>query len=591
MKKEKLATTSITSADKAGILRFYECLVPDWQHLNKPCNIEMFLSAFPIFEQTIGEKDFAKVKKYFGIGVKKNNVKHKFDSKIEGLVKKLRTVQNAMFYISGYSNLIEKIAKKLDKAPDYMGDIEKAKIMRAYFYILVGGHFFSGEYQYVMVDESSPITVIDSLVKNNNHLLLTPEDLEIIYNRTFAKLTDKSWIYDSILYEINLLDKKTREDFLDFAELSEVDGKFISVNRATKFQTFGEVRKIKKKAMKEPTFFPANVFADKKLINLFEFYGLYSIMKILSNVDFSDLPKESKIGFISEGSLVRKVEYNTYLLQYKSFSYDLPVAGEVEKGRLFALINTLVKYEYQFPIETKTDDSEEKNIEYINFGHYMAAYKYAFAKGYITIESDLEYDFQVLSEIVELPGAKSHLIKLWYEEESISDFESNLEIDIETIDQMFWETKESFLPVEEEVTAVINFAVASKCISDSHNEIADATIMLDAYLPILKQDFLDYSKDNNLKNLKKKIGFNEDFSKMYFNLRNVKVTQIEEKLLDLKRNPANIKHSKLLILLYVWLVDNQIPCGVKNKPIKRKKNLKPEILSNLVSKENKSERN
>lgn len=590
MKKEKLATTSITSADKAGILRFYECLVPDWQHLNKPCNIEMFLSAFPIFEQTIGEKDFAKVKKYFGIGVKKNNVKHKFDSKIEGLVKKLRTVQNAMFYISGYSNLIEKIAKKLDKAPDYMGDIEKAKIMRAYFYILVGGHFFLGEYEQKEFFGNININIKPHLVKNNNPLILTPEDLEVMYYMTFMKITDKGLIYDSIIYEINRLDKKSREDFLDFAELTEVDGKFISVNKATNFQTFREVRKIKKKAMKEPTFFPVNAFADKQLINLFEFFGLYSAMKILSNVDFSDLPKESKIGFISEGSLVRKVEYNSYSLQYKSFYYDLPVAGEVEKGRLFALINTLVKYEYKFPIEVTTD-SEEKSIEYISFGHYMAAYKYAFAKGYITIESDLEYDFQVLSEIVELPGAKSHLIKLWYEEESISDFESNLEIDIETIDQMFWETKESFLPVEEEVTAVINFAVASKCISDSHNEIADATIMLDAYLPILKQDFLDYSKDNNLKNLKKKIGFNEDFSKMYFNLRNVKVTQIEEKLLDLKRNPANIKHSKLLILLYVWLVDNQIPCGVKNKPIKRKKNLKPEILSNLVSKENKSERN
>jgi len=576
MKKQDLTTkVSINAADKAGILRFYEFLVPDWNLLNKPCNVEIFLSAFPTFEQTVGKKEFAKIKKYFGIGVKKN-FKYKFDSKIEGLVKKLRTVQNAMFYIAGYSNLIEKVAKKLDKAPDYMGDLEKVKILRAYFYIFVGGNFFSGEYRYMMADESNPITIIDRLVKVNNQLLLTPEDLELIYDRTFIKLKDKSYIYDSILYEINQLDKKTRADFLDFAELAEIEGKFISVNKASNFQTFGEVRKIKKKAMKEPTFFPVNVYADKKLFNMFEFSGLYSAMKILSNIDFSELPKKVKIGFISEGSLVKKVEYNVYLLQYKSFFHDLPVAGKIEKGRLFSLIDTLVKYEYQFPIETNTYNS----IEYINFGHYIAAYKYAFAKGYISIDSDFEYDFEVLRKIVELPGAKSHLLHLWYEEESLSDFERNLEIDIESIDQLIWEIKESFSPVAEEASAAISFAIEAGCISDSNK--AEATLMLDAYLPILKQNFLDYSKDNNLKKLKKEIGFDEDFSKMYFNLRNIKVTQIEEKLLELKRNSANIKHYKLLILLYAWLVDNQIPCGVKNKPIKRKKNLKTEILLDLV---------
>lgn len=581
---KKNPITNIASSDITGIIRFYERLVPDWKLIRKPCNIEKVLEAFPKFEETIGEKDFAKVKKYFGIGVKKNS-QNKFDLKIEGLVKKLRTVENAMLYVEGYDNLIKDLACKLDYAPDYMGDIEKAKLVRAYFYIFVGGQFFLEEYKYVSTNESDNIYVVKDSVEKRNKLPLTPEDFFVIYDRLFTKINAKSLIYDSIIYELNSLDSKLKKDFLDFSELTESNGKLISVNCASNFQTFGDARKIKKKYQYEPTFYPANVFAHKQLINHFTFSDLYSMYKITSNVPLAELSEEIRQRYIVEGSSrVKKVGYTCYLLNYKNFSYRGSVAGELEKGRFLNLINILAKHEYQIPFLLSSDD-KECNKKYINMGLYMSAYKYAFAKNYISIDSCLDYDFEVLEQIVEIPGAKEHLMALWNEKESISEFETHLDIDSKTIDNMVFKIKERLLPVEDDISAGTKFALETSCIANDSDEISKARKLLQAYiLPVFKQNFLDYAKDNNLEKLKKDIGFNKDFSNMYFNLTNVKVTQIEEKLVELKRNSASIKYFKLLVLLYCYLVDNQIPCGVKNKPIKRKKNLKTEILLNLAKK-------
>ena len=77
-----------------------------------------------------------------------------------------------------------------------------------------------------------------------------------------------------------------------------------------------------------------------------------------------------------------------------------------------------------------------------------------------------------------------------------------------------------------------------------------------------------------------------DFAEMYFNLSKVDVTAIEAQLQELKRVMAKkneLKRFALLINLYCYLIEEQVPCGPKNKAPKRNKGLKPTNLKAQIA--------
>ena len=84
---------------------------------------------------------------------------------------------------------------------------------------------------------------------------------------------------------------------------------------------------------------------------------------------------------------------------------------------------------------------------------------------------------------------------------------------------------------------------------------------------------------------KKRIGFEDEFADMYFDLKEVDVSVIEAKLLDLKKSLAKsgvMQRSALTVRLYCYLVENEVKCGAKNKAAKRNKSLKPANLKSLI---------
>ena len=85
---------------------------------------------------------------------------------------------------------------------------------------------------------------------------------------------------------------------------------------------------------------------------------------------------------------------------------------------------------------------------------------------------------------------------------------------------------------------------------------------------------------------KKRVGFEEEFAEMYFNLKKVEIDQIENLLQELKKSLAKsdrMKKHALLIRLYCYLVDEKVKCGPKNKVPKGNKGLKTSNLKSLIA--------
>ena len=100
--RQIIHTDKLSKVDEERVLKLYDALVSS--EGTQPGDLEMIVTeAFPKFEETIGEKEFAKVKKHFGIGEK--SAAKKPDVKINVLLEQLKTIENAQYYISGYKDL------------------------------------------------------------------------------------------------------------------------------------------------------------------------------------------------------------------------------------------------------------------------------------------------------------------------------------------------------------------------------------------------------------------------------------------------------------------------------------------------------
>ena len=132
----------LNSEQELGMVKFFKMLAPNITG----CEIDIpriLDKAFPIFEATLGRADFQKVKYFFGIEKNVLQLIGAPESEIRELVSKLRTVENARFYLSGYEQVLEELADKFFGAPEGVPMIVKAKLARVYTIIVMDGHFFS----------------------------------------------------------------------------------------------------------------------------------------------------------------------------------------------------------------------------------------------------------------------------------------------------------------------------------------------------------------------------------------------------------------------------------------------------------------
>ena len=106
------------------------------------------------------------------------------------------------------------------------------------------------------------------------------------------------------------------------------------------------------------------------------------------------------------------------------------------------------------------------------------------------------------------------------------------------------------------------------------------------WIPNYSESITEFGKNKNENVFKKAIGFDPEYASAYFNLVDVDIKKIQEKLLDLKRYRAKAKEMQsngLLIGLYCYLLEGNIPCGPKNRAPERTKALRPENLKAFIA--------
>lgn len=556
----------ISKADKEALIKLYEALVPGDK--TRTVNVNMIMEqALPAFEETLGETGFRKLKKFFGIGCRSS----KFGTKpqeINILLEQIRTIENAQYYIDGYKELLEMAAAKLHGAPEEMTMLERAKFVRMYHMIFVGYFFFAQDFRrsYSFDKKCYYLSVDFQEAFKNNSMICRPEDFFITSRILIESFPEDSLMYDLVCLEFSNLDKKLQKEILQFAELRiDDEGKLISVNIAPKYQTYSSIRALKHKVHPEMGVYPMEFFAYKNKIQEMPFEEIYQIYKILRVVPMDKFNVETKKESYMEGS--REVLRDR---PYYEVCKDFYVSGQAEIDRIIRTMEYLSAVEF----ELETGDGKKCNM-----GQYMAAFNFMHGMEYIDVTIQPKREFELAAMLIErdTSGAimefKNGMI-------TAEELKLRLGIDAAFEKEIFGiETVASPIEIAEK------FAVDNKYVSD-YSKI-NSKLLENVVLLGNEEEFIKFAKGEiDEETLKRKIGFEESFAEMYFDLTKVDMAAIENQLQELKRGLAKkgeMKRWALLISLYCYLVEEQVPCGPKNKVPKRNKGLKPANLKAQIA--------
>ena len=556
----------ISKADKEALIKLYEALVPGDK--TRTVNVNMIMEqALPAFEETLGETGFRKLKKFFGIGCRSS----KFGTKpqeINILLEQIRTIENAQYYIDGYKELLEMAAAKLHGAPEEMTMLERAKFVRMYHMIFVGYFFFAQDFRrsYSFDKKCYYLSVDFQEAFKNNSMICRPEDFFITSRILIESFPEDSLMYDLVCLEFSNLDKKLQKEILQFAELRiDDEGKLVSVNIAPKYQTYSSIRALKHKVHPEMGVYPMEFFAYKNKIQEMPFEEIYQIYKILRVVPMDKFNVETKKESYMEGS--REVLRDR---PYYEVCKDFYVSGQAEIDRIIRTMEYLSAVEF----ELETGDGKKCNM-----GQYMAAFNFMHGMEYIDVTIQPKREFELAAMLIErdTSGAimefKNGMI-------TAEELKLRLGIDAAFEKEIFGiETVASPIQIAEK------FAVDNKYVSD-YSKI-NSKLLENVVLLGNEEEFIKFAKGEiDEETLKRKIGFEESFAEMYFDLTKVDMAAIENQLQELKRGLAKkgeMKRWALLISLYCYLVEEQVPCGPKNKVPKRNKGLKPANLKAQIA--------
>lgn len=548
----------ISKGDKEALIRLHDALVPGDK--TRTVNVNMIMkNALPAFEATLGEVGFKKLKKYFGIGTRPSKIGIK-EQEIAILLEQIRTVENAQYYIDGYKELLEMAAAKLYGAPEEMTMLERAKFVRMYHMIFVGYFFFAQDFRRSFSFEKKCyyLDVDFQAAFRNNSMQCRPEDFFITSRILIESFPDDSLMYDLVCLEFSSLDKKIQKEILQFAELRVNDeGMLVSVNIAPKYQTYSSIRALKHKVHPEMGVYPMEFFAYKNKIQEMPFEEIYQIYKILRVIPIDKFKVETKKESYMEGS--REVLRDR---PYYEVCEDFYVSGQAEIDRIIRTMEYLSAVEF----ELETADGKKCNM-----GQYMAAFNFMHGMKYIDVTIQPKREFELAAILIERDTSGA-ILEFKRGEITAEELKSRLEIDA-----AFEKEKFGIERLATPIEIAEKFAVDNQYVGD-YSEI-DSELLENVVLLGNEEFFIQFAKGEiNEETLKRKIGFEESFAKMYFNLAKVDMTAIENQLQELKRGLAKkgeMKRWALLISLYCYLVEEQVPCGPKGKVPKRNKGLKP----------------
>ena len=593
--REVSCASWISKQDKEGIIAFYEALVSrkELKSMNieiihetfsefEDIDVHMILKeAFPRFEETIGEENFGKVKKYFGIGCKPNK---KMNSKeIDTLISNLRTIENAECYICGYKKVISKLASLLEGVEEYQySDIVKAKIIRMYSVIFFGYIYFAEDFTLYKTVEGIEPRIDYVRVNNNNGKGFYPEELFVLYLTKFTATPEKSFFYDVIWDEIAKIkerDQNLYKEILKFGELGIENGRFVSKNTANPYQNFGKIRGIKQKVHCEPGSCPIECFTIKSVAAEIDWGDLYAMYKNLKYHDLKDLKQREEKFTRYEGSRLIKDTQVCYEVIPETI-----IGGEYEKGRYIRLVETFKAKGLSMYLnyDLKSENKLKKPKKY-DVSHFLSAIKFVKEANLVSGETTVQRDFEIADMLIKRDKKR---ILCNYSAIGLTTDEVKLKLGIdETLEFEFFGIK----PKIEHKDVIAKFALENGYIEseDEINEENNQNLIQELIISGNEELIERYSSGEiDDEKFKKKIGFTEEFAEMFFNLSKVNTALIEEKLLEVKKSTVGKKkfdsNLKLVILLYCYIMDGQITCGPKNRVPKRNKALKTSILKTLV---------
>ena len=446
--------------------------------------------------------------------------------------------------------------------------LERAKFVRMYHMIFVGYFFFAQDFRrsFSFDKKCYYLSVDFQEAFKNNSMTCRPEDFFITSKILIENFPEDSLVYDLVCLELSNLDKKLQKEILQFAELKVNDeGKLVSVNVAPKYQTYSSIRALKHKVHPEMGVYPMEFFAYKNKIQEMPFEEIYQIYKILRVVPMDKFKVETKKESYMEGS--REVlRDRAYYEVCKGFY----VSGQAEIDRI---IRTM-EYLYAIEFELETGDGKKCNM-----GQYMSAFNFMHGMGYVDVTIQPKREFE-LAEILIERDTSGAIIEFKRDQITAEQLKERLGIDANFEKEIFGIEKQAS-PIE----IAENFALDNKYVSE-HCKIS-SELLKNVVLFGNEEEFIKFAKGEiDGETLKRNIGFQESFAEMYFDLSKVDMVSIENQLQDLKRGLAKkgeMKRWALLISLYCYLVENQVPCGPKNKVPKRNKGLKPANLKAQIA--------
>jgi len=571
---------NVSPSDRDGIVRLYEALVPRKeigkmrikvikQYFPSFENIDIGMimeEGFPMFEKTIGVQNFAKVKRYFGIGCKVS--KNQNSREIEVLLAKLRTIENAQYYICGYKELISKTANLLEGGEQYT-DIEKAKIVRFYSILILWYIYFVEDLGY-----QSQINHVQ--LKNNNKLGFYPEELFVLFASRFTDIPEKNIFYDSIMFELNLIeDKKVLKELLEFSELDYKYGRFYSVNRANPYQNFSQIRNLKQRIHKEYVISPIELFGIIKFARQIDFADLYAVYKAITSCKLDKFKRVERDFERYEGSIIIKQKYFCYEIRPEQY-----LTGEREKGRLINLLETFARKDLTMRLEsdlkTGKELPEKKKKEY-NVAEFLGAIKFV-QDANLVQETTVIRDFEIADTLIKRDKRSKVLSKYFMNTVTIEEVKEKLKID-ETFELDFFGIK----PKVDHKAVLMKFAIQNGYAADKNKIPFD---IIEKLIISGNEELIERYNSGEIsdKQFESELGI-EGFVEMFFDLSKVDIALIEEKLLKVKKtsieNREIDKAYKMIVRLYCYLVEGQISCGPKNRKPERRGDLKTSILNKL----------
>lgn len=610
---------------------------------DRPIDVGMIVKeAFPRFEETIGAADFQKVKKYFGIGYKAPQKNVGKPGEVNVLISKLKTIENAMYYIYGLKEVVEGCASKLIYAPDDMDKITRAKVVIMYYRVFFNHEQFVEDY----VGRTNPMTRKQEVVYSeaqalsNNNKVIGPEEIFVLYHN---KIKHVSGIYyDAVLFEVARVAKREQNEIFEFGEIIFDDkvGRFVSVNKCMVSPTFAKIRLLKKKINDPRPYVMVEMFANQDLIKeRMDVICLYNIYKMIKFTPWKSLgaTESDKIRTLSGSVFVDKVqEY------YKPLS-NLCIADEVEANRWVNLMLYLSNREYV--METTVDpfgNPLEKPKSY-NMGVLWGAIAYSHSMQYTGSWTTVDQDFDNVDKLLALPNAED--VFLAYKRGEINEDEVTMGLgiteeyakanlmkypDVEVLMEQVRaaeaeiikkreaaaaaaangeKAEEPEAPAEVEVPKVSKDVPYESDIQDERDAAVSALceyaiskgyienpseLAMDIVNDVLLTYFEDYivhftNPEIGGKKIMRNCGIPEEFAAGFFNLKKLDIEMIEKKLLELKNN----RHSRTsgnayyenrgIVRLYCYVINNNIACGPKMKVPKRNSSLKPKILEGLIA--------